>query len=473
MIQAVLKDWQDRRSWLQFVLVTVLAVFSLSIFLGWNAKVSSMVMVGAAVGGLVMFVFLSRWIEVGVLGLILLSYVGRYVIKTGTNVDLNLTIMGGAFLIIVWVIKMVVVDHHLRLESSRVNTPALLFILATTLSLIAGNLHWVQQAEVGASVLAQLGGWTLYVLSIGLMLLVGNTIRDQHWLRLIVWFFLGMGAIYILGRLFPFIGVYTNKYIQIGTSSVFFSWLVALAYGQVITNNQLAKRYRFLLGLLVAGALYVVWFKSRSWVSGWMPGMVAVVVITWLRSWRWGLALTILAGGYVLLSYPSLTAMIMDPSQQYSLTSRMGTWPVMWELMKASPIIGLGPSNYYHYTVLYPILGWYVKFNSHNNYVDIVAQTGLLGLFLFAWLVVELGLLGMRLRLRLQDGFSKGYIYAILGGLVGMLASGVLGDWFLPFLYNIGFSGFRGSSFAWLFIGGMLALDRFSRSVPSTDQLGE
>jgi hypothetical protein len=78
MIQAVLKDWQDRRSWLQFVLVTVLAVFSLSIFLGWNAKVSSMVMVGAAVGGLVMFVFLSRWIEVGVLGLILLSYVGRY-----------------------------------------------------------------------------------------------------------------------------------------------------------------------------------------------------------------------------------------------------------------------------------------------------------------------------------------------------------------------------------------------------------
>ncbi len=52
----------------------------------------------------------------------------------------------------------------------------------------------------------------------------------------------------------------------------------------------------------------------------------------------------------------------------------------MFELIKANPIIGLGFANYSHYTYLYPILGWNVSFNSHNNYMDIIAQTGFCGL---------------------------------------------------------------------------------------------
>jgi len=39
----------------------------------------------------------------------------------------------------------------------------------------------------------------------------------------------------------------------------------------------------------------------------------------------------------------------------------------------------------------------------------------------------------------------------------------MLADWFLPFVYNIGFAGFRTSALAWMFLGGLVALGAASR----------
>jgi hypothetical protein len=38
-----------------------------------------------------------------------------------------------------------------------------------------------------------------------------------------------------------------------------------------------------------------------------------------------------------------------------------------------------------------------------------------------------------------------------------------LADWFLPFVYNIGFSGFRAAMYAWLFLGGLVSIERWVR----------
>jgi hypothetical protein len=40
-----------------------------------------------------------------------------------------------------------------------------------------------------------------------------------------------------------------------------------------------------------------------------------------------------------------------------------------------------------------------------------------------------------------------------------MLIAGMLGDWFLPFVYNIGIAGFRSSILPWLFFGGLVTID--------------
>jgi hypothetical protein len=136
--------------------------------------------------------------------------------------------------------------------------------------------------------------------------------------------------------------------------------------------------------------------------------------------------------------------------------------------VEESPIVGTGPANYYHYTANFPILGWYVQFFSHNNYQDLLLQTGVLGLLAFCWFAFEAARLILRLRTQVPSGFPMAYVIGALGGLAGSLAAGMLGDWIIPFYYNGGILGFRSSLLFWISLGGLLTLKRHyaSSTVP-------
>src|SRR6185436_12535052 len=72
-------------------------------------------------------------------------------------------------------------------------------------------------------------------------------------------------------------------------------------------------------------------------------------------------------------------------SDDYSWGTRVDAWRIILEISRVSPLLGMGFSNYYWYTPLFPIRGYAVSFNSHSQYVDLIAQTGYLGLFAFLW----------------------------------------------------------------------------------------
>jgi len=109
-------------------------------------------------------------------------------------------------------------------------------------------------------------------------------------------------------------------------------------------------------------------------------------------------------------------------------------------------------------------MGYNVQFNSHNNYLDIVAQVGILGFAAFMWFVVEIGVLGLRLRKKFDhtNGFTRAYVIGTLAGLGGSLVAGMLGDWLIPFVYNIGVRGFRSSVIAFIFLGGLVVIEQIT-----------
>ena len=129
-------------------------------------------------------------------------------------------------------------------------------------------------------------------------------------------------------------------------------------------------------------------------------------------------------------------------------------------ISSVSPIIGLGFANYYWYAKVFTIRGYYIKFNSHSQFVDIIAQTGVLGLACFMWILFEIGRLAYKLMNELPDGFAKAYSYGIFASVFGSLMAAFLVDWLLPFAYNIGLDGVRASILPWIFFGGLISIEQ-------------
>jgi hypothetical protein len=413
------------------------------------------------VGAGMALVFL-RWPPLGLATLIAASLIVPFAIGTGTQTSLNVTVLLLPLLIGLWLFDMVAHQRQVRLLPSRPAWPLLALVLVATLAFISGQLPWLAFAQT-APLRAQAGGLAVFLLSAGAFLLVAHQVRDLRWLQRLTWLFLALGGLHVAARLLPSPGRFVLRLFPPGaTGGLFWTWLVALAFSQAAFNRRLHLRWRLALGGLVLATFYANLFQAQSWASGWLPPLVAVLATLWAGAPRLGLLTTLAAGVLAARNTQEVINLIMI-NEEYSLVTRLEAWRILAEILKVNPILGLGPANYYWYTSLYPLLGWYVKFNSHNQYVDIIAQTGLLGLACFLWFAWEVGRLGWRLRARVPAGFAQAYVYGALGGLAGTLAAGMLADWVLPFVYNVGLDGFRASVLGWLFLGGLVSLEQITR----------
>jgi O-antigen ligase len=329
-------------------------------------------------------------------------------------------------------------------------------------------LRWFSSVS-SAPLETQIGGVAIFLFSGAAFLLVANQVRDLRWLQAMTWIFIGISALHVGGWLeYSVLGPIGSR-LQLGatSNSMFWVWMTALAFAQALYNGKLHLIFRVALLLLVAAVVYVSFMLNAEWKSGYLPAMVALAAIIAARSWRVGLLVTLLA--IVPAIQLATNAIATD---EYSYSTRIDAWVILLAMAKVNPLLGFGPANYYWYTPLFPIRGYHINFNSHNQYVDILAQTGILGLAAFAWFAAEVGRLGWNLRNKAPEGFARAYVYGAIGGLVGMLASGVLVDWFLPFTYNIGLSGFRGSVIAWLFLGGLVSIEQMMRRDESSQIAG-
>ncbi|MCP4421392.1 MAG: O-antigen ligase family protein [Chloroflexi bacterium] len=392
------------------------------------------------------------------LGLLLLVAAGMLVPFRVPGLGLTAVLLFG--LTALWLIDMVVRYHAIKIIKSSTFTPLLYFTVTIIVAFIMGQLPWfpIQPAPLDA----QLGGIAIFILSFCAFLLVAHQIQDIHWLRKITYLFLSIAGLYIIGRFLEPIRRFNMQFFHPGTiGSLFWVWVVAISASQALINRQLHIRWRFALLSLTLATLYIGFFQANAWSSGWIPGFIAIFVIFLVSIPRLAIPVGLLGSFWALLSLQKLYDTIVLGDNAYSTLTRLEAWRIVIEIVKVNPVLGLGPANYRFYTALFPILGWSVQFNSHNNYVDIIAQTGLLGLIVFLWFLWEVGRLTWRLRLKVPaDGFAQAYVYGCMGGWVGTIVAGMLGDWVLPFVYNVGIEGLRASVLFWLFLGGIVAIEQ-------------
>jgi hypothetical protein len=452
--------------------VAVLGVLTASGLVGLRPSLPILILVVGACGlalllqrpGLALFVMAA------------LSFTLPLEIGTGSEVSLTppvflITLAAG-----VWLLNGLR-ERRLRLPASRTILPLLLFVGSGLLSLGAGIIYWDPFVpRAGGLLLVQLAQWAIFALSAAVFLLAGDLGQDTHWLQIATWTFLILAGVVVLENYVPWLHRALGWYNPWrAKSGMLFAWLGALGTGQLVFNRRLSPLVRLFLLLLLLGTGYVAWFQEREWVSAWGPFSAATLMVIWLRVWRHSRTLAVVAAG-VLIGLAVLLFPIVfvhaggEQELEVSWGGRLALYQAVLDLVEPHPVLGLGPAAYRHYAYTRPLSmgagrAFYVRpwVSSHNNYIDIYAQMGLVGLGLFLWFLVELGVLGWRLAPRFSQGdFADGYVQGALAGLTGSVVAMLLVDWFLPYVYNVGFPGFRTSALAWMFLGGLLALEQIT-----------
>jgi hypothetical protein len=249
--------------------------------------------------------------------------------------------------------------------------------------------------------------------------------------------------------------------------SPFWLLVAGIAGGQLLYNGNLRLPVRLALVAILVAVVVYTFVIARASISYWVGVGVALATLLWFRAPRLRLLVV------VLLIIGLVSGQLASDLYQFaggerewgeSGGARLALGQRVAAVTMRNPVTGLGPAAYRSYARMRPLpyenAFWIApNVSSHNNYIDLFAHTGILGLGLFGWFCIEFIWLALRLRKRLPDGFAGGFIHGVLAAFVASLAIMVLADWLLPFVYNIGFSGFQASVLVWTFMGGLLVYE--------------
>jgi hypothetical protein len=407
----------------------------------------------------------------GLLALVLAALVGRAEFGTGTAVAVNPATLLVPTLLVVGVLYKVL-RKDIRLVPSRTNAPLGLFLLSGLVSLLLGTALWDPGVPRSDNlIIVQIAQWAVFAFSAAAFWLTGNLVTDEVWLRRLTFLYLGVAGTLAILRVLPVSRWWVQSVATFALErSPFWLLLTALAGGQLIFNRALSTGWRLFLVASLAAAVAYALFWERATLSNVVAVMSVVGMLAWLRfpRLRWVVIILLL----VLGATGFLGSAIYDfagggKEWTQSGGSRLVLIGRVVEVTMHNPITGLGPAAYRSYARMKPLpyQGAYwlePSVNSHNNYVDLFAHVGLLGLGIFLWLAVEMFGVGFRLRSRFKTGFAAGYVNAMLAAWAGALVLMLFADWILPHVYNIGFPGFQASVLIWLFLGGLVALEQMT-----------
>jgi hypothetical protein len=456
----------QRVRWLRWILPV--AAIVIAAYIGLNAPTTQVIgrsgyeiflllIVMAIAGALVLY-----RLEIGVLAIVISSFLVRFSLPTGSATQIPASMVIALFVIGVWIVSLLL-RGRIQLVRGAYLAPTLLFML---ISLISVPYSWIilrpdlfGRGGAGRSGLSfsfvQLGGVALMVLLPAVMLITANVLRDVKWFKVIF----AIVVIVAIPELLQRVGVlgFGLGSFLLSTGASYALWVVALSVSQALLNDTLQRWQR--AGLLALAGIWLYYGAElgATWFSGWLPAFAALIFLAIVRS-RWLFVAIVAAAIFLFALRPDHYINYVWNDAVNSDSNRFEIWQVIildLTLTKTNILLGAGPAGYLpFYESYYPGHAWV----SHNNYVDIFAETGLIGFSTFLWMLWATFRVGWRQRKWMPTGFQRAMNMGILSGFVGTLLAMGLGDWHIPFVYNIGVPGFDVAVYGWLLIGAMFAL---------------
>ena len=384
---------------------------------------------------------------------------------------LNFTKPIGFVLTVSWAAALLVRGKHMPVLTR--DQPLLAYTLFAFLGWSALSIAWADSAAKVESSLIRL------TLAVVLILIVHSTIRTARELRLVAWTYLTGTALTTLYGFAFGIESFGRFDGGLGEPTFMASVLVAsfgLA-GFMLASTKSTLARLILVAFCVLDLVTLPLTQSRGGlVALGIVLVVAFAVAGRLRSRAIALGLVVAAigvGYFAVLAPATLKARALNISAEGS-TGRTDLWGLAWRISLDHPIQGIGLANVpvvesRYFSATFNILDVlrlrHKQFVTHNTYLEILAELGVVGLVLFASVIggaIAVSLRAVRKIAATGDRETDALARGVITGVIGLLAAYV----FLTGQYD---------KQLWLLVGLLVALPTVAESVSKgrTPQLAE
>jgi len=359
-----------------------------------------------------------------------------------------------------WGLKMVSREEF-KFTSTPINFPILSFITICTFSLIWSNNFFVSFKELPLF----LAGPLLYFV-------VTNNIYAERQISRILNILLIVGGLFGIYGILQYSGIDFSFWIRnigrqqvfglFGNVNFFAEYLIIplpIAVSLFFASQNKFKKILLLIAILAMGASLTATFTRSSYLGfGVSLIFMAILFITlqgksFIKENKNFFIIILVAIMIITLLFvipnplnKSGTAIykiksrisVSQLSQSFSISSRITNWKFTTLMIKDNPLLGSGIGTYKYNSLRYQarfleqgqnrsIYPYVFATKTHNEYLQLCAELGIVGLGIFIWLIISYFYYGLRFIKRVKSRYRQGIIIGLMGAVVAVLIDAIFG----------------------------------------------
>jgi O-antigen ligase len=185
--------------------------------------------------------------------------------------------------------------------------------------------------------------------------------------------------------------------------------LMAVAARQLVSSGRRLALVLLAVGVVGAAAIYAGQRPAPDRQAG-VPGLGVALGALWARVGSAGLGLTLRD-----VSMADVT------DENFATVERLAHWQAALRMLAVNPWTGVGVGNYEALYSEHRLPAWpYALGHAHNQYLNMAAELGLVGLAIFVWFILAAGLQTWRGITAGADRLSRAIAAGALGAVVAV-----------------------------------------------------
>ena len=349
----------------------------------------------------------------------------------------------------------VVTKEKLAFNPTPLNIPLLSFIIICILSLIWSNSFFVSLKEL-----------PLFLVGPLLYFIITNNISDQRQIDLILNVLLIIGGLFGIYGILQYNGIDFSFWIDnigrqqvfglFGNAGYFAGYLIfplSIAIPLFFVNKNRNRKILLLFGILVMGTTLIVTFtrgpylsigvslifmfllfllsRGKSFINEnkkiFITVLIAIIIVAFLF-----IIPTPLSKSRTVISQIKARVSITRLTNEFSSGRRITIWKFTGMMIKDRPILGSGIGTYKYNTLRYQakffeqgdnrsIYPYGYADKTHNEYLQLWAELGIIGLGIFILIIITYFNYGIRYLKREKDKQKQGIMIGLMGAVVAFL----------------------------------------------------